>query len=121
MPICTLMGERKRPADGKCPGRSGETARCELTNRWVILRIRGWRGFDFACRKPRLATSDAFGKAQVERRQVRMLKRRAERLFGVTMPLEILIRLVELLRLLLRNTPQLLPHLRYTVRMIVLD
>jgi hypothetical protein len=40
MPVYTLMGERKRPADGRCPGRSGETARCELTNRWFILPIR---------------------------------------------------------------------------------
>ena len=40
MPIYTLMGERKRPADGRCRARSDETARCRPTKRWFILPIR---------------------------------------------------------------------------------
>lgn len=38
--ICTLTGEPARPADGTCPGRSGETTRCEPPKRWVVLPIR---------------------------------------------------------------------------------
>lgn len=34
------MGEPAWPADGRCPGRSGETARSEPTKRWFILPIR---------------------------------------------------------------------------------
>ena len=34
-PICTLMCERKWPADGRCPGQSGETASSEPTHRWL--------------------------------------------------------------------------------------
>jgi hypothetical protein len=35
--IYALMGERKWPADDKCLNRSGETARCEPTNRRFML------------------------------------------------------------------------------------
>ena len=39
-PISTLMGKPAWPADGRCPGRSGETARCEPPKRWFILPMR---------------------------------------------------------------------------------
>lgn len=38
-PIYAPIGERKRPANGRCRGRSGETGRCEPTKRWLPLRI----------------------------------------------------------------------------------
>ena len=38
-PICTRMGEPTWPADGRCPGRSGETNRCESPKRWFMLPI----------------------------------------------------------------------------------
>ena len=39
MPICTLMGEPERPADGRYRCRSGETTRCEPAKRWFMLPI----------------------------------------------------------------------------------
>ena len=39
-PISTLMGKPAWPADGRCPGRSGETARCEPPKSWFILPMR---------------------------------------------------------------------------------
>ncbi len=50
-PICTLTGEPECSSGGRCLGRSGETARCEPTERWLVVLIRSSSTFQ----RPRFA------------------------------------------------------------------